>query len=112
MGLCPTPQFLFENKIKKKEETSHDDPINNYFYETCITHCSHIPSLGIAAYVGTRVRNKEMSTTSNKLNGGNVMIEAFVSVFVFFVLPIAFLVSLGKGHDETIEGVPPYPKNK
>lgn len=40
------------------------------------------------------------------------MVEAFVSVFVFFVLPIAFLVSLGKGHDETIEGVPPYPKNK
>lgn len=40
------------------------------------------------------------------------MIEALMSVFVFLVLPIAFLVSLGKGHDETIEGVPPYPKNK
>lgn len=38
------------------------------------------------------------------------MIEAMMSVFVFLVLPIAFLVSLGKGHDETIEGVPPYPK--
>lgn len=40
------------------------------------------------------------------------MIEALLSVFVFFVLPLAFLVSLGKGHTETIEGVPPYPKNK
>lgn len=40
------------------------------------------------------------------------MIESLMSVFVFFVLPLSFLVSLGKGHDETIEGVPPYPKNK
>lgn len=40
------------------------------------------------------------------------MIEALMSVFVFLVLPIMFLVSLGKGHTETIEGVPPYPKNK
>lgn len=40
------------------------------------------------------------------------MIEALMSVFVFLVLPVAFLVSLGKGHDEIIEGVPPYPKNK
>lgn len=40
------------------------------------------------------------------------MIEALMSVFVFLVLPIAFLTSLGKGHNETIEGVPPYPKNK
>lgn len=40
------------------------------------------------------------------------MIEALMSIFVFLVLPIAFLTSLGKGHTETIEGVPPYPKNK
>ena len=40
------------------------------------------------------------------------MIEAFVSVLLFFVLPLSFLTSLGKGHTETIEGVPPYPKNK
>ena len=61
MGLCPTPQFLFE-KINSPEEQN--------------------------------------------------MIEALMSVFVFLVLPVAFLVSLGKGHDEIIEGVPPYPKNK
>ena len=33
------------------------------------------------------------------------MIEALMSVFVFLVLPIAFLVSLGKGHDETIDSL-------
>lgn len=40
------------------------------------------------------------------------MIEALMSVIVFLILPLAFLTSLGKGHTETIEGVPPYPKNK
>lgn len=40
------------------------------------------------------------------------MISAFVSVLVFLVLPLTFLVSLGRGHTETIEGVPPYPKHK
>lgn len=40
------------------------------------------------------------------------MIEALMSVIVFLILPLAFLTSLGKGHDETIEGVPPYPKHK
>jgi len=40
------------------------------------------------------------------------MIEALMSVVLFFVLPISLLVSLGKGHTETIEGVPPYPKHK
>ena len=38
------------------------------------------------------------------------MIESLMSVLLFLVLPIAFLTSLGKGHTETIEGVPPYPK--
>lgn len=40
------------------------------------------------------------------------MIESLMSVLLFLVLPIAFLTSLGKGHTETIEGVPPYPENK
>ena len=47
-----------------------------------------------------------------KLNEVNNMIESLMSVLLFFVLPLSFLVSLGKGHTETIEGVPPYPKNK
>ena len=40
------------------------------------------------------------------------MNESLMSVLLFLVLPIAFLTSLGKGHTETIEGVPPYPKSK
>lgn len=40
------------------------------------------------------------------------MIESLMSVIVFLILPLAFLTSLGKGHTETIEGVPPYPKHK
>ena len=68
MGRCPTPRFLFE-KINPKEETSHDGPINHYFDETCIAFYSHIPSLGIATYVGTRVWRKEIKIR-NKFTGG------------------------------------------
>ena len=60
MGLCPTPQFLFENKIKKGE-TAHDDPINHYFDETCIANGTHIFSMGVATHVN--VRYKEISKT-------------------------------------------------
>ena len=109
MGLCPTPRFLFENK-NSKEETSHDDPINHYLDEPFIVNDYRILGVGIATHVDIRVRHKEIKLL-NKTEE-NIMIEAMMSVFVFLVLPVAFLVSLGKGHDETIEGVPPYPKNK
>ena len=105
MGLCPTPQFLFENKNPKE---NNYDLINRYFCECSITNRYYIPGLGIATHVDTRYREIKLLNKPEEM----IMIEALMSVFVFLVLPVAFLVSLGKGHDETIEGVPPYPKNK
>lgn len=60
MGLCPTPQFLFE-KNKLQGGTSHDDPIDHYFYETCIADGYRILGMGVATHVN--VRYKEMSKT-------------------------------------------------
>ena len=59
MGLCPTPRFLFENK-NSKEETSHDGPIDHYFYETCIANGYSILGVGIATHVDIRVWHKEI----------------------------------------------------
>ena len=56
MGLCPTPQFLFE---KINPEEANDDPINNHFCERCITNGYRIFCMGIATYVDVRVWNKK-----------------------------------------------------
>jgi len=41
--------------------TSHDDPIDHYFYETCIADGYRILGMGVATHVN--VRYKEMSKT-------------------------------------------------
>ena len=61
MGLCPTPLFLFEKKIKFQGGTSHDVTINHYFDEICIANGYRIPGMGITTHVD--VRYKEISKT-------------------------------------------------